>query len=319
MNLQPPAMPTSPITDSKDASPPIQAASRPGLPHAEALGSDNISSIYYDRLDMQRMGKKQELRRNFRLLSSIAFTSCVMGTWEVLLCISNQGLLIAGPAGVFWSLVWAYTGQLFVVLSLAEMASIAPTAGGQYHWVSEFAPRAYQKMLSYASGWLSALALQSFLAVNCFLVARMILGLAVLNDETFILRQWHITLLIMAIVLGLAAFNIFAGKHLALAETVFAAFHFLAVIPIVAILLAFTPRKQSAKVVFLDFGEDIAGWSSTSLAVIVGQLCSFFIVLRQCLYDYPNLSKALINTTGSETAAQMCTQAFQVLCYSVKS
>ena len=28
----------------------------------------------------------------------------------------------------------------------------APTAGGQYHWVSEFAPRRYQKFLSYTSG-----------------------------------------------------------------------------------------------------------------------------------------------------------------------
>ncbi|RMZ79177.1 hypothetical protein DV738_g3462, partial [Chaetothyriales sp. CBS 135597] len=28
----------------------------------------------------------------------------------------------------------------------------APTAGGQYHWVSEFAPRKYQKLLSYVSG-----------------------------------------------------------------------------------------------------------------------------------------------------------------------
>jgi hypothetical protein len=28
----------------------------------------------------------------------------------------------------------------------------APTAGGQYHWVSEFAPRRHQKPLSYLSG-----------------------------------------------------------------------------------------------------------------------------------------------------------------------
>jgi choline transport protein len=47
-------------------------------------------------------------------------------------------------SGLFWSLCWAYTGQFFIVLSLAEMAAMAPTAGGQYHWVSEFAPREYQ-------------------------------------------------------------------------------------------------------------------------------------------------------------------------------
>ncbi|EJP67665.1 amino acid transporter [Beauveria bassiana ARSEF 2860] len=38
-----------------------------------------------DRADMQRMGKKQQFRRNFRLMSTIGFTTCVMGTWEILL------------------------------------------------------------------------------------------------------------------------------------------------------------------------------------------------------------------------------------------
>lgn len=31
-------------------------------------------------------------------------------------------------------------------------SSRAPTAGGQYHWVSEFAPPRYQKFLSYLVG-----------------------------------------------------------------------------------------------------------------------------------------------------------------------
>ena len=287
MTVRPSSISTAPIMpdalelDAKGTPPPIQETVHPDMRDTEDTGSDSANLIYYDQLDMQRMGKKQELRRNFRLLSSIAFTSCVMGTWEILLCANNEGLLLSGPAGVFWSLIFAYIGQMFVVLSLAEMASIAPTAGGQYHWVSEFAPKPCQKILSYASGWLSTLALHSFLAVNCFLVARIILGMVVLNNEAFMPRQWHVTLLIIATVLGLAAFNLFAGKHLALAETIFAAFHFLAVIPIVAVLLAYAPEKQSAKDVFFDFGDNLAGWGSMSLAIVVGQLSNFFIVLRQ--------------------------------------
>lgn len=38
------------------------------------------------------------------------------------------------------------------MLSLAEMASMCPTSGGQYHWVSEFAPPKYQRFLSYMTG-----------------------------------------------------------------------------------------------------------------------------------------------------------------------
>lgn len=43
------------------------------------------------------------------------------------MCSANtQGLIAGGLAGLFWSLVWCYAGQTFIVLSLAEMASMAP-------------------------------------------------------------------------------------------------------------------------------------------------------------------------------------------------
>jgi hypothetical protein len=38
-----------------------------------------------DRADMSRMGKVQELKRNYRPLSALAFTVILQGTWEVLL------------------------------------------------------------------------------------------------------------------------------------------------------------------------------------------------------------------------------------------
>jgi choline transport protein len=38
-----------------------------------------------DRADMARMGKVQELRRNYRPLSALAFTVILQGTWEVLM------------------------------------------------------------------------------------------------------------------------------------------------------------------------------------------------------------------------------------------
>jgi choline transport protein len=38
-----------------------------------------------DRIDMLRMGKVQELKRNYRPLSALAFTVILQGTWEVLM------------------------------------------------------------------------------------------------------------------------------------------------------------------------------------------------------------------------------------------
>ena len=42
-----------------------------------------------------------------------------------------QMLVDGGTAGMFWSYTWVIVGQFFIVVSLAEMSSMAPTAGGQ--------------------------------------------------------------------------------------------------------------------------------------------------------------------------------------------
>lgn len=96
---------------------------------------DNSTSVYHevfgghtqsDTRDMRRMGKTQELRRDYRPLSALAFTVIIQGTWEVLLTATTQGLVDGGPAGLIWSYVWTFIGFTFIVASLAEMASMAP-------------------------------------------------------------------------------------------------------------------------------------------------------------------------------------------------
>ena len=78
-----------------------------------------------------------------------------MASWEFILTSLSVGFANGGFGGLFVCFIVTITCFLSVVLSLAEMASMAPTSGGQYHWVSEFSPPAWQKVLSYSSGWMS--------------------------------------------------------------------------------------------------------------------------------------------------------------------
>lgn len=106
-----------------------------------------------DKLNMQRMGKPQVLivsarlheclylvangvihQRQFRLLSTISFTAIAFGAWQIGIFVITQGLVDGGRAGLIWSTVWNFVGFCPVYLSLAEMSSMAPTAGGEYHW-----------------------------------------------------------------------------------------------------------------------------------------------------------------------------------------
>lgn len=83
-----------------------------------------------DQRDMLRMGKKQEFKRNFSFLSALAFVSVYMATWEFVLVSLSVGFSNGGFAGLFWCFITTVLCYSTVVASLAEMASMAPTAGG---------------------------------------------------------------------------------------------------------------------------------------------------------------------------------------------
>lgn len=79
--------------------------------------------------------------------------------------------------------------------------------GGQYHWVSEFAPRQHQKYFSYLMGWLSVLGWQCGCLSGAYLVGTQIQGLIVLNNPQYVAEQWHGTLLTIAVSASAISFN----------------------------------------------------------------------------------------------------------------
>lgn len=143
----------------------------------------------------------------------------------MLLVASTEGLIAGGVAGLFWSYIWTYVGMAFVVLSLAEMASMAPTSGGQYHWVSEFAPPQYQKILSYFTGWMSAMSWQAGAASGPFLVGTMIQSLVYVNKEEYEATNWQGTLMVWAITFIVYLGNVYGGSAMPVFQNVMLIVH----------------------------------------------------------------------------------------------
>ncbi|KAL1583342.1 hypothetical protein WHR41_08002 [Cladosporium halotolerans] len=167
-------------------------------PSGHTAQSSRVGKRYegtqYDRHDMRMLGKKQVLRRQFRFSTMLGFASTVMVAWEFVLIVAPFGLTNGGTPAVFWGILLSPFVLLPVYASLAEVSSMSPTAGGQYHWVSELAPPKWQKFLSYVTGWLITLGWQTFLAGVSFSVAGLILGLAVLGSPEYVIQPWHIDL-----------------------------------------------------------------------------------------------------------------------------
>ncbi|ORY05046.1 amino acid/polyamine transporter I [Clohesyomyces aquaticus] len=223
-----------------------------------------------DRKAMWRMGKVQELRRNFRFVSMFGFTMIVMGTWQWCLSTAQIGLFNGGTAGFIWMFVVCWAGFITVYLSMAEMGSMAPTSGGQYHWVSEFAPPKYQKLLSYLIGWLSVLGWQTGAAVSAFVSGTQIQGLIALNNPNYVFQAWHGTLLTFAVAALNLIFNVFLAKRLPMVESVVLVVHVFGFIAIISVLWVMGPITD-AHTTFTTF-NDGGAWDNLALSALVGFL-----------------------------------------------
>jgi len=164
-------------------------------------------------------------------------------------------------------------------MSLAEMASMAPTSGGQYHWVSEFAPRRYQKFLSYVSGWMATLSWQAGSAGGSFMIGSLIQGCLIMyRPDTYTPERWQGTLFVFAVAFVEGVVNIFLVNWLTWLQTLMIIPHGLGWIAVIAFLTVLSPQA-SAKEVFLTFQSN-GGWEPIGLSLMVGQITSvYFLIL----------------------------------------
>ncbi|KAK2731832.1 hypothetical protein FQN57_003081, partial [Myotisia sp. PD_48] len=201
-----------------------------------------------DHIDMSQMGKEQVLRVGLSLLA--------------------LGLTNGGTAGLFWGFISVSAGFALVFASIAEMASMAPTAGGQYHWVSEFAPRSCQKYLSYITGWLCTTGWQCAIVTIAYLAGTTIQGLIILNNSSYSPQMWHGTMLIIAISTFSIIFNTFLAKKLPVVEALLLILHVVGLCAIIVPLWVLSPRNN-ARYVFTEFTNK-GGWNGIGTSVLVG-------------------------------------------------
>lgn len=222
-----------------------------------------------DTIDMRRLGKKQEFNRNFNFLSTLGFVSIYMATWEYVLVSLSVGLINGGFAGLFWMFIVTVVCYATIVASLAEMESMAPTSGGQYHWASEFAPPKYQKWLSYASGWMSTLGWLASVSSSTFIVTTLIEAMIDITQADFGFPNWQYTLIMLAFLLITIFMNTWGAKVLPMLETVSLIGHIAGFVVTFIALWVLCPRN-SAEDVFVKVVNN-GGWSNVGTSCLISQ------------------------------------------------
>ncbi|BCS28349.1 uncharacterized protein APUU_61397S [Aspergillus puulaauensis] len=174
-------------------------------------------------------------------------------------------------------MVVAITGALTTAASLGEVASMYPTAGGQYHFTAKLAPERIKNALSWAIGWIGTFGWIAFAASAPFLSATMIQGVVALHHESYGMERWQGTLIYWALIGMGTAINIWGSRLLSVVETISLVVHICAFIAIFAAMWACTPAKHSADFVFATFLNS-SGWSSSGVAWSIGMLSSCYVL-----------------------------------------
>ncbi|KAH8426542.1 putative amino acid permease [Aspergillus melleus] len=171
-----------------------------------------------------------------------------------------------GPVDIIWGWVAVSLIILCVAVSLAEITSVYPTAGGVYYQTFVLSPVWCRRITSWICGWAYVAGnVMITLAVNfgttLFFVASLNVfekspGVGITDD----FEAWHTYLIFLAITLLCHAIPAFGNRWLPLLEQ-FAIFWTLAglIVIVVCILVLAREGRRSANWVFTHF-EPQAGW-----------------------------------------------------------
>ncbi|TPX18770.1 uncharacterized protein E0L32_011519 [Thyridium curvatum] len=109
--------------------------------------------------------------------------------------------------------VLSFLCTVAIVCSLAEVASIYPTAGGPYHWVAALAPPETRSPAAWFTGWIS-IGGQTLLTASSALAAGLQLqSLITLNHpNSYSPQRWQGMLCYWAILMYSSATNIWGSK-----------------------------------------------------------------------------------------------------------
>lgn len=231
--------------------------------------ADQPATMSADEKRLHELGYAQELARRMSGFSNFAVSFTIISILSGCLTLYQFGMNTGGPVMIVWG--WPIVGlfTLMVGLSMAEVCSSYPTAGGLYYWSAKLAPR-NAAAWSWFTGWFNFLGQVAVTAgidfgaaffLNAFLDLQF--GFAATPGNTILLFG------IILVLHGLL--NTFGVKLVAKLNDISVWWHVIGVLVIVGALVILPDNHQSASFVFGHFVNN-TGWGSTFYVALLGLL-----------------------------------------------
>ncbi|TWU71185.1 hypothetical protein ED733_001478 [Metarhizium rileyi] len=233
------------------------------------------TSLAEDAAQLEAMGHKQELKRNFSMISMLGLAFAILNTWTALAASITLALPSGGSSSVIWGLMVAGVCNLCLAASLAEFLSAYPTAGGQYHWAAIISWKSSSRAISYVTGWINVSGWVALSATGPLLGSTFIVGIISLYNSSYDAKPWHQFLIYIGFALIALVINAFLTRLLPY-FTKAAFFWSMAgfIVIVITVLSCASPDFQTGAFVYGQFINDV-GWPD-GLAWLLGLLQGAF-------------------------------------------
>lgn len=127
-----------------------------GMGTLPSISDDNLEGLKSadkDEANLVGMGYKQDMRRNYSVISVLGVGFSLTNSWFGISAALITGINSGGPVLIVYGIILIALISTCVGISLSELASAYPNAGGQYFWANELAPRRFANFASYLTGW----------------------------------------------------------------------------------------------------------------------------------------------------------------------
>lgn len=203
-------------------------------------------------------------------------------------------LFNGGPRAWFFSYIIVFIGVLAQAASLAEMASIQPVAGAQYHWTwvscfsfaldrlgsctnchdQHFAPPSMRRFVTWIQGWSTWIGYVALLAsiLNSGVVA--LEAVIQLNNADYTPGGWHTTVIVNCMLIFMALMNIYAFRIIPWVEFVAGILNVCLFLVYVVVLFVMSPRNSAD---FILTPNMSSGWTNYFVSWNVGSLSHIFL------------------------------------------
>ncbi|KFY24513.1 hypothetical protein V493_05192, partial [Pseudogymnoascus sp. VKM F-4281 (FW-2241)] len=251
------------------ASPPSEQPATAASGKVEQRNAHQMATMHDDdeRL-LAQIGYEQKFTRHFTKYSTLSYAVSVLGVLGSVPATFGSPLSLGGPAAAVWA--WAF-GSLMaqcISMSVAELVSAYPTAGGMYFVTKNVVPPKHSALWSWVIGWCNFLGQTAGVASVAYTVAQQILAAVSMNSHfdgevyAFSPTALQTVLLSMAVLVSTGTICSLTTRNLHKIILWFAPINVVASVSICVALLVLTPNLQPASWVFGHF-TDGSGWGTT--------------------------------------------------------